>query len=89
MFRVEWLHDALNELASIWTQADSALRQEITKASHALDQQLQADPYQQSESRDPYTRILFEYPLAAQIEIDPHQKVVWVLNVWRFRKKRK
>jgi hypothetical protein len=29
------------------------------------------------------------YPLAAQIEIDPQQKVVWVLNVWRFWKKQK
>jgi hypothetical protein len=86
---VEWLQDALNELANIWMQADSASRQEITQAAHTLDQQLQVDPYLESESRDQYTRIIFVYPLAAQIEIDPHKKAVWVLNVWRFWKKRK
>jgi hypothetical protein len=58
MFRVQWLQGALDDLADIWTQADSALRQAITAASQALDQQLQANPYAASGSRDDEERIL-------------------------------
>jgi hypothetical protein len=87
MFRVEWIQDALNELTEIWLQADAALRQAVSRAAHTMDQQLQADPYQFSESRSDYDRILFVYPLGAQIEIDAERGVVWVLNVWRFRRR--
>jgi hypothetical protein len=41
MFQVEWLQSALDELAAIWMQADSALRQAITVATHQIDQLLQ------------------------------------------------
>jgi len=64
MFRVEWLQDALDELTRLWMQADSALRQAITAATHAIDQELQVDPYRQSESREDDERVLFVYPLA-------------------------
>jgi hypothetical protein len=70
MFRVEWLQRALEDLATIWMQADSALRQDITAATEALDQELQADPFRNSEAREEEERVLFAYPLAAQIEID-------------------
>lgn len=38
MFRVEWLDQALDELAAIWTAADSALRQDITAAASQIDE---------------------------------------------------
>jgi len=87
MFRVEWIQDALNELAAIWMLADSRLRQAITAATHALDQQLQSDPLQNSESRDEGERVAFSYPLGVQIEVDTEQRIVWVLNVWRYRRR--
>jgi len=37
MFRVEWLREAVDELAELWIEADSPLRQAITEATHALD----------------------------------------------------
>jgi hypothetical protein len=45
MFRVEWLREAVGELAELWIEADSPFRQAITEATHALDQELQADPF--------------------------------------------
>ena len=87
MFRVKWLQEALDELTILWTQADSALRAAITAATHALDQELQTDPYRNSESRNEEDRVLFAYPLAIQIEVDLPQRIVWVLHVWRFRRR--
>lgn len=45
MFRVRWKRSALNDLASLWTEVDSAQRQAITAASHLIDQQLLTDPF--------------------------------------------
>ncbi len=87
MFRVEWLQEAVDDLASIWIGANPSLRQKITVAAHTLDQELQTDPYRQSESRHDEDRVLFAYPLAVQIEIDLQKRIVWVLHVWRFRRR--
>ena len=48
MYRVEWLRSALNELAAIWTNADSAKRGEITAATQAIDDGLSKDPFDAS-----------------------------------------
>jgi hypothetical protein len=89
MFRVQWLQEALDELAAIWTQGDSELRQAITAAAHALDLELAANPYRESESREGESedRVLFVYPLGVQIEIDLPKRMVWVIHVWRFRRR--
>jgi hypothetical protein len=87
MFRVEWLRDAVDELTELWIEADSPLRQAITEATHALDQELEADPYRRSESRDGDVRITFAHPLAIVFEVDPKQKIVWILHVWRFKQR--
>jgi hypothetical protein len=87
MFQVKWLQEALDELTRIWMQADSSLRQAITAATHTLDQELQTDPYRESESRDDDERLLFAYPLAVQVEVDPVKRIVWVLHVWQFRRR--
>jgi hypothetical protein len=86
-FRVEWIQAALDELTTIWMQADSSLRQAITASTHTIDTELQADPFRQSESRDDEERVLFVYPLAVQIEVDLQQRIVWVIHVWRFRRR--
>ena len=51
MFRVEWLQSALDELAEVWTEADSPARQAITAAAHRIEQLLQSQPHAQGESR--------------------------------------
>jgi plasmid stabilization system protein ParE len=89
MFRVEWIQKALDDLANIWSQSDSGSRDRITKATNELDKSLQRNPYRMSEARtdDSEKRVLFEYPLGAIIEIDLAQRKVWVVHVWRFRRR--
>lgn len=87
MFRVEWIQDALDDMMRIWMAANSTCRQEITRASNQLDAVLKHDPVGNSESRREDERVLFIYPLAATIEIDVAKRVVWVLNVWCFRRR--
>ncbi len=87
MFRVEWIQKALDELTTIWTEADSSLRHAITSATHSIDRELTIDPFRQTESRDDDERVLFAYPLGVQIEVDFQRRRVWVLHVWRFRRR--
>jgi hypothetical protein len=87
MFQVEWIQEALDDLARLWMQADSDLRQAITAATQALDQELRTDPFRQGESRGDDERVLFAYPLAIQVEVDLRRRRIWVLHVWRFRRR--
>ena len=82
MFRVEWLQTALNELAAVWLQADSAQRKAITTAAQAIDKLLQRSPQREGESRAHGQRILFEPPLAVTFEVHPQRSLVRVLHVW-------
>lgn len=86
MFRVRWKRSAVNELANLWTQANAVQRQAITGASHRIDQQLQADPYAESESRPGGRRILLVAPLGVTFRIEADGQTVSVLRVWLFRK---
>jgi hypothetical protein len=85
MFRVEWLSEAVSELADIWIKADSQSRQVITEATHNLDRELQTDPFRESESREGEVRVLFTRPLGVLFEVDAAQRIVWILHVWSFR----
>jgi hypothetical protein len=85
MFWVRWEATALNELATLWTQADSAMRLMITAATHQIDQQLQTDPLAESESRPGDRRILLVSPLGITFRIEPDGSTVSVLLVWMFR----
>jgi hypothetical protein len=87
MFRVVWLPPTLAELATIWTQADSAVRRRITEAAHTIDHQLQAHPHDQGEARAADERVLFAHPLGLLFEIDEEASVVWVLHVWDTRRR--
>lgn len=71
----------------MWIGTDSTIRQAITAAAHALESRLQIDPYGCSESRGGPTRIAFLYPLGVEIEVDEAAQLVWVLHVWRFRRR--
>ena len=89
MFRVDWLQSALNELADLWTQADSDQRQVITEACHAIEQRLARDPEQESESRPAGRRITFAPPLAATYRIEEDERTVTVVHVRMFRHRRR
>jgi hypothetical protein len=87
MFRLRWVKEAVNELATFWLQADSDLRQRITAAAHQIDQQLRTDPFAQSEFRPGGLRILFVSPLGIHFRVEADGRTVSVLRVWLFRKR--
>jgi hypothetical protein len=84
---VEWLQEAVNDLAAIWTRADSAQRSAITEATNRVDQELQTQPIHSSESREGEQRVLFIYPLGIRFEVDLQTRTVWVTHVWQFRRR--
>jgi hypothetical protein len=47
MYQIEWLDSALNELAAIWTVADSATRGAIRNAVATVESRLRRDPNSQ------------------------------------------
>lgn len=87
MLRIEWLQPAVEELAAIWTDADSTLRQAITSATHQIDQRLRVDPTSQGESRPEGRRILLVSPLGITFRVEPEREAVSVVRVWLFRKR--
>ncbi len=84
MFRVEWLHSALDELAVIWMEADSAARQAITTAAYEIDQRLQSDPNAEGESRPENRRVTFVMPLVVMFRVEAEGNVATVLHIWRY-----
>lgn len=87
MMRLRWERRALEALAAIWTNADSAARQAITAASHAIEQRLQQDPHQEGESRSKGRRITFEPPLAVIFRVEADGQTISVLQVRVFRRR--
>jgi hypothetical protein len=87
MFTVRWVRSAQNELATVWTQADSAMRQAITFSVHQIDQELQRDPENIGESRAGNERIFFLFPLGIRFEVNKDEFVVRVLHAWSYRRR--
>jgi hypothetical protein len=83
-FRVLWVQGALDDMATLWINADSRTRADITRAAHGLEKQLAKDPFAICESRDPGEWVCFCDPLGLLVEIDSSLKIVWILSVWRF-----
>lgn len=81
MFRVRYEEQAYNELAQGWVNADSALRQAITAASHEIEQRLRAAADSEGESRSGRERFLFVAPLAATFRLETDGRTVSVLHL--------
>jgi hypothetical protein len=89
MFRVRWERRALNELADLWTRADSATRPAITTASHAVEQRLRQDASQEGESRSGGRRVTFEPPLSVVFRVEADGQTVSVLQIRLFRRRKR
>jgi len=81
MFQVEWHAAALAELATMWMQADSPLRQAITSGSQTLDERLRQNPAMEGESRSQGFRITFVPPLAVDFFVDYAHRIVTIAHV--------
>jgi hypothetical protein len=87
MFRIDWLQSASDELARLWTQADSDLRQALTAASHEIDLRLQNDPNNEGESRLKGRRITFISPLAVTFRVEADGRTVTGVEIRLFRRR--
>jgi len=87
MFSVRWASSALGELATFWTDADSAGRQSISRAVGEIDSILRSDPESAGESRGELQRILLILPLGVMFEVEPLDRTVRVMKVLRFRRR--
>lgn len=88
MYRVLWVRAALDELATVWTESDSRQRASITTATNLIDGLLATDPQRQGESRTEFERVMFVPPIGVTYEVDPAQRLVRILQLWRFRQHR-
>jgi hypothetical protein len=87
MFRVRWEEGALEELAEVWLRADSARRQDITNATHQIDEQLRNNALEAGESRPEQRRVFFFYPLGVSFRVEQDRYTASVLHVWQFQRR--
>ena len=85
-YTVTWTRSALDELATIWSQADD--RTAVATASNEIDRLLAASPYLQGESRHGNVRVMFEGSLGADFAVLAEDRRVQVLTVWRVKRSR-
>ena len=84
MFEVVWKQSALDELASLWNEADSSLKRRITVAVNQIDKDLAAEPHAAGESREGERRILLVAPIGILFRVSDADARVSVLQVWGF-----
>jgi hypothetical protein len=82
MYQVHWAETALNELAALWLEADSGMREAITLAAAEIDLQLSHSPTDVGESRPSHRRIAFVTPLAVVFRVDVLARRTVVLHAW-------
>ena len=82
MFTVTWTQSASDQLADAWMNADSPLRDEITKYMQKLDRHLRANADRLGESRDPGVRILTDVPLGIEFQVSAPDRLVTVVRAW-------
>jgi hypothetical protein len=83
MHEVVWTESALEELATLWLEADSVLREAIAAAQSQADRRLESNPSEAGESRPGDRRIAFFPPLGVVFSISESRRQVKVLRVWK------
>jgi len=81
-YTILWVSAAEAALAAIWLNAED--RTEITRAAYELEELLRRDPENEGESREEGRRILLEAPLGVKYRVFPQDRIVRILDVWRF-----
>jgi plasmid stabilization system protein ParE len=84
-YSVLWVPAAERKLAELWT--DAARRRGVSDAANAIDVRLRNAPLDAGESRERGRRILLVPPLGVKFEVLPVDRLVHVLDVWRFGKR--
>jgi hypothetical protein len=87
-FAVNWDEDTLQDLAALWTAANSAERRAITRACEQVDQLLGTDPLGVGESRPFGFRFVYIAPLAIQYHIADDERTINIVEVRHIRPRR-
>jgi len=89
-YTVVWGPRADRRVIDMWISADSVGRALVTAAANEIDRQLRIDAHEVGESRPNGRRILIVSPLVVSFRASKQDRLVRVINVWRFaRRKRK
>jgi len=83
-YTVLWVRRAESKLAQIWNEA--ADRTAVTHAANSVDKVLGNDPENCGESRPDGQRIHIVSPLAVTFRVEIDDRIVRVVDVWRFRR---
>lgn len=85
MYQVSWQPAAIQELADLWTRADTTVRQAINDAVEQVDDRLERNPSSFGESRGGNNRVGFAFPLVVMFTISSEKSTVYVAHVrpWR------
>jgi plasmid stabilization system protein ParE len=84
-YTIVWSVGAERELARLWL--DTAVRDAITQAAYAIESALTVEPSEVGESRPPGRRIFISTPLAVVFEVFEADRIVRILELWRFQKR--
>jgi hypothetical protein len=82
IFTVTWKPIAERRLATLWNAGPD--RQAIADAANSIDQILRQNPNEHGEARDAKRRVFFIPPLAVLYRVDEGDRMVHVLDVWRY-----
>jgi hypothetical protein len=77
-----WLPRVERKLTNIWLRASD--RDAISNAVNLIDKLLSIDPENVGESRDEPDRILHQKPLGMVFRVVDEDRLVMVLDVWRY-----
>jgi hypothetical protein len=80
-YKVEWSEKALNDLATIWVNADNNARPAINRAAVDIDKLLETKADQVGESRDGDQRVFFLPPLIFSFGVYEITGAVLILGV--------
>jgi hypothetical protein len=84
-YTVVWVPEVEQDLADLWMNAPD--RKAVTAAADQIDDLLRTDPEQQGESR-PEGRVLLIPPLGVFFHVLEQDRIVRVVQVWRFEQRR-
>ena len=83
-YQVLWSQSAHIELAELWISA--ADRSALSAAADLMDAALALNPLECGESRESDEfRIMFAHPLVVEFQVNPNNRTVIVVGVWRMR----
>lgn len=80
-YTVVWDSSAVDELATLWAEAPSFVRGQITRAVDDIEAALQRRPEAVGESRQGNVRLVIALPITIVYEVLPEDRQVRVLAI--------